>query len=305
MTLRITTAALVLASVPVIAQTSGVSRPDPAVISSDDAVPAAKPLTPRPSAATPAPTPTPAGEVYGPYVPYTGPKVASAPVTNHVMKPVEDPRDAMIVVDVPEREGELRIGTLLKTKMISTLSTSSTMEGTKFTAAVTEPIERNGRVIIPVGSILEGRVTQVHGGMRISGSALLHLETNNVTLPDGTHYVVHAQVVDTGKSDFNVTEEGTLKKKSRTKETLAVMGGVTGAGAVSGAMIGGGVGAAVGAGIGAGVSTIIWLKQDRQATLDKDAQLVFSLTAPMVLTPLNGPAISSVSSSPNAVPVAQ
>jgi hypothetical protein len=221
------------------------------------------------------------------------------------MTPVEDPRDAMIVVAVPEREGELRAGTLLKTKMISTLSTSSTMEGTKFTAAVTEPIERNGRVIIPVGSILEGRVTQVHGGMRISGSALLHLETNNVTLPDGTHYIVHAQVIDTGKSDFNVSDEGTLKKKSHTKETLAVMGGVTGAGAVSGAMIGGGVGAAVGAGIGAGVSTIIWLKQDRQATLPEGVQLVFSLTTPMILTPLNGPAISSVSSGVDGARVAQ
>ena len=60
-------------------------------------------------------------------------------------------------------------------------------------------------------------------------------------------------------------------------------------------MIGGGVGAAVGAGIGAGVSTVIWLKQDRQATLAKDVQLVFSLTTPMILTPLNGPAVSSVS----------
>ncbi len=71
-------------------------------------------------------------------------------------------------------------------------------------------------------------------------------------------------------------------------------GGVTGAGAVTGAMIGGGVGAAVGAGIGAGVSTVIWLKQDRQATLDKDEPLVFSLTAPMMLTPLSGSAMSSV-----------
>ncbi len=60
------------------------------------------------------------------------------------------------------------------------------------------------------------------------------------------------------------------------------MGGVTGAGAAAGAMIGGGVGAAVGAGIGAGVSTVIWLKQDRQATLPKDVTLVFSLTTPMI-----------------------
>jgi len=133
-------------------------------------------------------------------------------VVTHVV-PVENPEDAMIVTSVPERAGELREGTLLRTKMISTLSTESTVTGSRFTAEVTEPIERNGRVIIPVGSILEGRVTEVHGGKRITGGALLHLETSNVTLPDGTHYIVHAQVIDTGKSEFKVTDEGTLKKK--------------------------------------------------------------------------------------------
>ncbi|HEX3373564.1 MAG TPA: hypothetical protein VHS13_05100 [Edaphobacter sp.] len=297
MTLRITTAAFVLATAPLFAQTSGVSHPDSSPITSDDVAPATSASTPvlkpRPSAAIPA-TPAPATtEVYGSYVPYTGSKMAGAAVATHVA-PVENPEDAMIVTSVPERAGELREGTLLKTKMISTLSTESTVTGSRFTAEVTEPIERNGKVIIPVGSILDGRVTEVHGGKRITGGALLHLETSNVTLPDGTHYIVHAQVIDTGNSDFKVTDEGTLKKKDHAKETLAVMGGVTGAGAATGAVLGGGVGAAVGAGIGAGVSTVIWLKQDRQATLPKDVKLVFSLTMPMILTPLNGPVVSSV-----------
>ena len=208
--------------------------------------------------------------------------------------PVDDPADAMIVVNVPEREGELREGTLLKTKMLDTLSTSSTLPGTRFTAEVTEPIERNGRVIIPVGAILEGQVTEVHGGRRISGGASMHLETRNVLLPDGTHYIVHAQLIDLGRGDFKVSDEGTLKRKDHTKETLAVIGGVTGAGAVTGAVVGGGVGALVGAGIGAGVSTVIWLKQDRQATLDKDVPMVFSLTTPMILTPLGGTAVGGL-----------
>jgi hypothetical protein len=59
-------------------------------------------------------------------------------------------------------------------------------------------------------------------------------------------------------------------------------------------MMGGGVGALVGAGVGAGVSTVIWLKQDRQEALPKDSLLVFSLTAPMVLKPLSNRAVSSV-----------
>jgi len=295
MMFRITTAVLVLAAAPVFAQMTGVSHPDPTVITSDEAQ-TPRPLTPKPSAAVPTTAPS-ATEVYGAYVPYTGPKVAGAPAATHAM-PVENPEDAMIVVDVPEREGELREGTLLRTRIQDTLSTSTTLRGTRFTAEVTEPVVRNGRVIIPVGAILNGQVTEVRGGRRITGAALLHLETRDVTLPDGTHYIVRAQLVDTGGSDFKVSDEGTLKKKDHAKETLAVVGGVTGASAVTGAVIGGGVGAVVGAGIGAGVSTVLWLRQDRQATLPKDVVLVFSLTTPMILTPLHESAASPRELSP-------
>jgi hypothetical protein len=294
MTMKISTAAFVLAAAPLFAQTSGVSRPDPAVIQSDDETPVAKPSVAASTAAAPASQDV----VYGSYVPYTGPKLPSSQLVSStaapVSAPIEDPADAMIVVDVPEREGELREGTILKTKMLDTLSTSSTLPGARFTAEVTEPIERNGRVIIPVGSVLEGQVTEVHGGRRITGAASMHLETRNVLLPDGTHYVVHAQLVGLGGKEFKISDEGTLKRKDHPKEMLVVAGGVTGAGAVTGAMIGGGVGAIVGAGIGVGVSTVIWLKQDRQATLDKDVPMVFSLTTPMILTPLGGTTVSGL-----------
>lgn len=304
MTVRIATAALVFAAAPLFAQMSGVAHPDSTVITSDEAAPVTpRPLAAKPSAAVPA---TGSTEVYGPYVPYAGPKAATASAMTHTMPTApENPLDAMIVMSVPEREGELHEGTLLKAKMLGALSTDSTIRGARFTAEVTEPIERNGRVIIPVGSIVEGQVTGVKSGRRISGGAALHLETRDVLLPDGTHYVVHAQVVEAGKSEFKITEEGTLKKKDHPKATLAVLGGVTGASAVAGAMIGGGVGAAVGAGIGAGVSTVIWLKEDRQATLPKETPMVFSLTAPMVLTPLHEGMVSSVKADSGVLGAAQ
>jgi hypothetical protein len=307
MKLQLTTAALVLVSVPAFAQATGVSNPDPVTITTTDDNAAKPVLTPRtpaakPSAATPAAAPAPAGDgstVYGAYIPYRGAAVAgtagsAASVENKVADGDDsaDNLDAMIVTSVPEREGELREGTLLKTRIKENLSTATTVEGSRFTAELTEAIERRGRVILPVGSILEGRVTQVHGGRRISGAAALHLETQDILLPDGTHYVVHAQLIDTGKSEFKVTDEGTLKRKDRAKENLAVVSLATGSGAAAGAMIGGGVGALVGAGIGAGVSTVIWLKEDRQATLPKDVQLVFSLTTPMILTPLSNAPVS-------------
>jgi hypothetical protein len=295
MKMHITTAALVLAAAPAFSQSAmtGVSNPDPVAITSDDAAPQTSSQTAKPSADVPAVVPASPAVEYGPYVPYKGAAVAGSSAVMHET-PAEDPADAMIVTSVPELQGTLREGTLLKVKIGETLATDSTVAGSRFSGTVTEAIERNGRVIIPVGSTLEGRVTEVRGGRRISGAALLHLETSNVTLPDGTHYIVHAQLIDTGKSEFNVDNEGTLKRKDHVKETLAIVGGVTGAGAATGALIGGGVGAVVGAGIGAGVSTIIWLKQDRQATLPKDELLVFSLTTPMILTPLSGTPVSSL-----------
>ena len=190
-------------------------------------------------------------------------------------------------MSVPEREGELREGTLLRVVMKEGISTSSTMPGTKFTAEVVEAVSKGGRVIIPVGAMLDGQVTEVRSGRRVLGGAALHLEPRNITLPDGTHYVVHAQLIDANRNDFNVDYEGTLKQRDHAKKTLAVMSLTTGSGAVAGAMIGGGVGAAVGAGVGAGISTFMWLKSDRQATLDKDSRLVFILTTPMILQPLN------------------
>jgi hypothetical protein len=298
MKIQIATAALVFAAVPTFAQTTGVSNPEPvAITTTDDGAtsPALKPRVVKPNAGVPAAAttttaaPAATGTAYGAYVPYAGSKGAEA----HAVA-AEDDLDAQIVTSVPEREGELREGTLLKTQIMENLSTKTTAEGTKFTAQLTEAVERNGRVILPTGSMLEGRVTEVHGGRRISGAAAIHLETRDITLPDGTHYAVHAQLIDTGKSEFRVTDEGTLKRKDHPKEMLAVAGGVTGAGAVTGAVLGGGVGAVVGAGIGAGVSTVIWLKQDRQATLPKDVQLVFSLTTPMVLTSLHEDSVSRV-----------
>ncbi|MDQ2832691.1 MAG: hypothetical protein M3Y50_02905 [Acidobacteriota bacterium] len=299
---QVRTAALVfaVAAVPAFsgftgfAQVSGVAHPDSDTISAtEDAVPQTvpesgrRPLVAKPSAAVSAPA-ADSSVTYGPYVPYTG-VTGSASVSAAGKDALGDvDADSQIVTSVPERQGELREGTLLKTQIRQTLSTASTIAGTRFTAEVMEPVEKDGKVVIPVGSILEGQVTQVHGGRRITGAAAMHLETRDVMLPDGTHYVVHAQLIDTSRSDFRVTDEGTLKRKDHPKEMLAVAGGVTGASAVAGAMVGGGVGAAVGAGIGAGVSTVIWLKQDRQATLKKDVQLVFSLTTPMILTPLHG-----------------
>jgi hypothetical protein len=331
MKLSIATAALVFITVPVIAQDArtGVSTPPAAdITATDDSSPATPMLTPRvpeakPSAAVPADSSNSNTITYGPYVPYRAageaapaatPATAAAfdPDANIVTTTVPDTNtaavadssdaDASIVTSVPEREGEIREGTLLRARITQGLSTTNTLEGSPFSASLTQPVEKDGRVILPIGSMVEGRVTEVRSGRRISGRAALHLEVHDVMLPDGSHYIIHAQLIDTDQTDHStVNNEGTLLRRDHPKETLAAMSVATGGAAAAGAMVGGGVGALVGAGIGAGASTILWLKQDRQEALPKDSLLVFSLTTPMILKPLSNNAMSSVDA-PHKVP---
>jgi hypothetical protein len=294
---------------------TGVSRPDssPITVDADEAAPPAAAAPAKPSAAVPV---TPATqEVYGPYVPYRGAATAagSTDSTNtkafdpdaHIAgdamperRPLNggskaDPDDG-IVTYVASKPGEIHEGTLVRVKLREELSTLTTQPGTKFTAEVTEPMMRDGQVVVPVGSIVEGRVTWVRGGKRIGGSAAIHLEPRSVTLPDGAMYVLRARVIDTNSwENTKVDDEGTITRSENRKRNLGVMGLTTGGGAAAGAMMGGPAGALVGAGVGAGVTTVLWLKQDRQAVLPKDLGLVFSLTEPMSVTPASATAASA------------
>jgi hypothetical protein len=308
-------AAWMLAAIPATAQDSdrtGVAHPStsPITVDDGDSVKSAPKPASKPSAAVPATAPTNSEVVYGPYVPYqpsgastTAGAAKTFDADANIVTPAtagqserrllngpdtKSDEDAGIVTYVPSKPGEIHEGSLVKVKLREELSTLTTQPGTKFTAEVTEPVMRDAQVVVPVGSIMEGRVTWVRGGKRIGGPAAIHLEPRTVTLPDGAQYVLRARAIDTNSWDnTTVDNEGTITRRENKKRNVGVMALTAGSGAAAGAMVGGPAGALVGAGVGAGVSTVIWLKQDRQAVLPKDLGLVFSLTEPMSVTPVS------------------
>lgn len=190
--------------------------------------------------------------------------------------------DTKVVTRVGDGPNRLPVGTLVKVMMNVALTTKDTKAGSNFAADLTEAVVRDGRVLLPVGSVLAGRVTDVHGGRRISGSASIHLQPTSITLPDGTKYNFRGQVIDTGLfRSTRVDGEGTIVRRDYALRTLSAMTLGTGSGAAAGAMLGGWPGALLGAGVGAGVSTVVWLKQDRQTELPAHTQITFALTSPM------------------------
>lgn len=221
---------------------------------------------------------------YGKYVPYAGAKPSAATVTAD--QPLtEDQADAAVVTTVDDPVGALREGTLLRARVREQLSTLTTEEGSRFSAELVAPVEKDGRVVLPIGTVVSGRVTSVHGGARISGKAAIHLEADTIQVPNGPRYAARLQVIDTDQTaQTKVDREGSLVKRGHPKETAAVLGLTAGGAAAAGGVAAGPVGAVVAAGLGAGVGTVLWLKQDRQEVVPEHALLVFMLSREMPLT---------------------
>ena len=199
---------------------------------------------------------------------------------------VNDNKEGGIVTYVPAPANALPSGTVFKVQMLQDIDAASTTANTPFRGRLSADIMRNGKVVVPVGSELHGRVVYATAGNRMNGGSVIHLRPDEFVLPDGTRYHLHAQVIDTFGSDTRSKGEGDIAANEHGKRTLAELGMGVGSGALVGAAVGGGVGAVVGTAVGAGVVTAHWLRTNWSANLPESSTVVFSLTDPMFLNPV-------------------
>lgn len=206
-----------------------------------------------------------------------------ADVVTSVPQPGQ-PDDSGIVVSVPSGPNQLPEGTTLTVSLNQQLSTATTQPGTIFSARLLQPVMKNNRIVIPVGSTVTGRVTSVSEGRRITGGASIRLRPDEVDLPDGTRYFLHAEVYDLGNpSKVKPDAEGNVVNVAHGKRTVAEAGLLGGGAAAAGFMIAGGPAALVVGGAAAGYVGAHWLLESKQAVLPKDSEVVFGLTQPMSL----------------------
>ncbi|HEY2001763.1 MAG TPA: hypothetical protein VGG80_05560 [Acidobacteriaceae bacterium] len=199
--------------------------------------------------------------------------------------------DADIVSSVPLPHNALAEGTAIHTRLDNEISSRDNGVGTRFSAQVNQDVVQEGRVIIPTGSVVHGRVMHADYGRRITGHGSLRLLADEVVLPDGTHYSMSAIPSQTAPATrTRVNSEGTILSRDNPK-TLATQYAVAGgAGALTGAYFGGPVGAVVGTSIGVGVITAHFLINRQAAVLPAGSALTLGLKQPMQLTPLTSTA---------------
>ena len=179
----------------------------------------------------------------------------------------------------------LPMGTAVKMKLETILSTVANKAGDPFAGRVTEDVTMNGAVVIPVGSSIQGHVTRVSSTRRFKGLPSLDLHPETVTTPDGNKYTLNAVVVDTDKaSATKVNDEGTITGQGMDKrDKIEVASGAGGGAVLGGLMAQSFKGTMVGAAVGGTVAIVYWLSKHKSATLQPGTEIVMELSRPMSL----------------------
>jgi type IV secretory pathway VirB10-like protein len=115
--------------------------------------------------------------------------------------------DGDIVHPGPLPPGELGEGTTIRVRLMGRLSTSESQPGESFHTQVASDVIQNGQVLIPAGSQIDGKVLSVSTG-RAGGHGSMRLRPESVTLPDGTHFRLYAQLAGAPETTNRIGYEG-------------------------------------------------------------------------------------------------
>jgi type IV secretory pathway VirB10-like protein len=151
-------------------------------------------------------------------------------------------------------------GTHVPVALKHAISTKGSREGDSVYAETTFPVVApDGRVLIPAGTYVQGRISHIQRAGRIKGRAEVLMHFTTLIYPSG-YTVLLPGAVDNApgvdKSGVN-DQEGTIKGDRQTGEKVGTVATSTGTGAMIGGLSNGGKGALIGGGVGGAVGTAI------------------------------------------------
>jgi hypothetical protein len=150
-------------------------------------------------------------------------------------------------------------GTKVPVALKHAISTHGTRTGDAVYAETTFPVVANNRVLIPAGTYVQGRISQIQRGGRIKGRAQVLMHFTMLIYPSGYTVILPGAVENAPGADKTGVkdQEGTLQKDGQTGSKVGTVATTAGTGAVVGGLSRGGEGALIGAGVGGAVGTAI------------------------------------------------
>lgn len=168
------------------------------------------------------------------------------------------------------KEVTLPAGTVITVRLASAVGSKTSDTGDHFNATIATPVESGGKVMLPKGAEVLGKVVDAKPQGRFKGGAVLSLALESVTI-NGDAYDIKTSSVS-------------RYQKGKGKRTAAMIGGGAGGGALIGGLAGGGKGALIGAVLGAGAGTAgAAYTGKKEILLPAESTLSFKLAEPLTI----------------------
>lgn len=179
---------------------------------------------------------------------------------------------SLLIVTNAQSIYELQAGTKIRLRMDTEINSKVSSVNDTFTATITEPVLVREVVILPVGTIIEGRVTKVDPASAGGKNGEMEVAFERLRFKDGEERAIEGILVN------KLFAESTQKTG-----ILAVIGGAA-LGAVFGAVSKADNGALIGAGLGAGAGTsIALLRKGKEVKIKTDEKFEIEITKNVTL----------------------
>ena len=169
-------------------------------------------------------------------------------------------------------------GTMLHCRTSQTLTTKLNFQGDAFNMSVAEPVNVNGRMVIPAGATITGHITSMERPGRIIGVGRMRLTVEQIILPDGRTFPLGATLMTAyGVENVKVVgNEGVIKGPSSHVPDFEEIGAGTAGGTLLGLIFAHPV---IGATVGLTATTVDRMRRrGKDLTIPVGTQLNFQLT---------------------------
>jgi hypothetical protein len=171
----------------------------------------------------------------------------------------------------------LRAGTTIRARMDNEINSAVSSVDDTFTVTVSKPVAVRETEVLPVGTVLEGRVTEVKPAFLAGGDGSFTVRFETLRLKNGAKRSIEATL-----TNFEIPKSSG-GGGGATRNILTVLGG-TAVGALIGAVSKKENGVLIGAGLGAGAGAgAVLLRKGREARIRADEDIEIRLNKDVTL----------------------
>ncbi len=169
----------------------------------------------------------------------------------------------------------LTAGTVIRARMDNGINSKSASVNDTFTTTVSAPVFVRSVEVIPMGTVIEGRIVKVGHAKRGGADGFIAVTFETMRLPGGAVRKIAGELGGIEEEDDPADSDPlAVEGDGSTLENVTFIAGGAGAGAVVGGLTRGGSGAAVGAGVGAGIGALAsYLRKGEEAAIKTNTEI--------------------------------